>query len=200
MHWVNFMINRVYKESDAKELLKKIEGVLKMMFEEYNSTSLSGAAADSSSTQTRSNIIDDVVHIDDFERMLQREMEEFEAVEVHGVLKSELDKYLDDECEKMTQVSFDILYWWKTTGSKYLTLSRMARDVLAIPASTVASESAFSTGGRVVDHFRSSLTPKLIEALICTQDWIRKGNPPIFEEKEFEDLEKLEEASLVSDQ
>ncbi|CAA0816571.1 Zinc finger BED domain-containing protein DAYSLEEPER [Striga hermonthica] len=97
-------------------------------------------------------------------------MEEFEAVEVHGVLKSELDKYLDDECEKMTQVSFDILYWWKTTGSKYPTLSRMARDVLAIPASTVASESAFSTGGRVVDHFRSSLTPKLIEALICAQD------------------------------
>ncbi|CAN1331500.1 hypothetical protein LINPERPRIM_LOCUS35353 [Linum perenne] len=32
----------------------------------------------------------------------------------------------------------------------------MARDVLAVPISSVASESAFSTGGRVLSNFRSS--------------------------------------------
>jgi hypothetical protein len=45
----------------------------------------------------------------------------------------------------------------------------MARDILAIPVSTVASESAFSTGGRVIETFRSSLKEEMTEALICAQ-------------------------------
>ncbi|KAL4381580.1 hypothetical protein AHAS_Ahas04G0147700 [Arachis hypogaea] len=50
----------------------------------------------------------------------------------------------------------------------------MAREVLAIPVSTVASESAFSTGGRVLDLYRSSLTPRMVEALVCTGDWLKE--------------------------
>ena len=41
----------------------------------------------------------------------------------------------------------------------------MARDVLAVPISTVASESAFSIGGRTLDSFRTSLTPKVIDLI-----------------------------------
>ena len=52
----------------------------------------------------------------------------------------------------------------------------MARDLLVVPISTVASELTFSTGGRVLDCFRSSLTPRIMEALICTQDWMRMSN------------------------
>jgi hypothetical protein len=44
---------------------------------------------------------------------------------------------------------------------------------LAIPLTTVASESAFSTGGHIIDCFRSSSAPKTVEALICTQNWLR---------------------------
>nr|DAD33337.1 TPA_asm: hypothetical protein HUJ06_012188 [Nelumbo nucifera] len=43
----------------------------------------------------------------------------------------------------------------------------MARDLLAMHVSTVAFESAFSTGGRVLDSFHSSLTPRMVEAIIC---------------------------------
>ncbi|KAI3885626.1 hypothetical protein MKX03_003811 [Papaver bracteatum] len=55
----------------------------------------------------------------------------------------------------------------------YPIVALIARDILAILASSVASESVFSTSGRVVDKFRSSMHPETIEALICTQDWKR---------------------------
>ncbi|TYK01651.1 zinc finger BED domain-containing protein RICESLEEPER 2-like isoform X3 [Cucumis melo var. makuwa] len=55
----------------------------------------------------------------------------------------------------------------------YLIISQVARDIYSIPISTVPSEFAFSTGGRVLDSFRSSLTPQTAEELICAQNWIQ---------------------------
>ena len=52
----------------------------------------------------------------------------------------------------------------------------MARNVLAIPVSSVDSECAFSTHGGVLNEFHSSLLPSTVEALVCSQDWIR-GEP-----------------------
>ena len=80
--------------------------------------------------------------------------------------------------------------------SRFPILARIARDVLAIPISTVASESVFSTGGRILDDFRSSLTPFMVQALICTQDWLRRSTPINIEE-DVEELTKLEEGKLV---
>ncbi|XP_038984879.1 zinc finger BED domain-containing protein RICESLEEPER 1-like [Phoenix dactylifera] len=89
--------------------------------------------------------------------------------------RSELDSYLDDDVlPDLENKEFDILAWWKSNATVYPILSRIARDVLAIPVSTVSSESAFSTGGRVVDQYRSSLSPSTVKALVCTQDWLRE--------------------------
>ena len=68
---------------------------------------------------------------------------------------------------------FDILDWWRVNSSRYRILSQVARDVLVILVSTVASEFVFSIGGCVLDPFRSSLSPNTVEALICTQNWLR---------------------------
>nr|KAJ0220748.1 hypothetical protein LSAT_V11C200075940 [Lactuca sativa] len=72
---------------------------------------------------------------------------------------SELERYLSDNQEPSYE-SFDLLDWWKTNEAKYKILGKIARDVLVVPVSTVALKSAFSTGGRVLDSFRSSLFPK----------------------------------------
>jgi hypothetical protein len=58
-------------------------------------------------------------------------------------------------------------------STRYPVLACMARDILAVAASTVASESAFSTGERIVSDYRSRLKSETIEALICLQDWLR---------------------------
>jgi len=90
--------------------------------------------------------------------------------------RTELDKYLAEECEEDTK-KFDILAWWKGQSTRFPILSTLASDVFVIPISTVASESAFSTGGRILNDFRSSLTPFMVEALVCTQDWLRRASP-----------------------
>ncbi|KAK3204443.1 hypothetical protein Dsin_018489 [Dipteronia sinensis] len=69
--------------------------------------------------------------------------------ETNPTSRSELDAYLEENILPNT-LDFDILTWWKANGSKYPILARVARDVLVIPVSTVASKPAFSTGGRVV--------------------------------------------------
>jgi hypothetical protein len=61
----------------------------------------------------------------------------------------------------------------------YPVLSRMACDVLATSATIVPSESAFSTGQRVVSDFRSRLSTDTVEALICLRDWMRVPSPDL---------------------
>ncbi|GJR89238.1 zinc finger BED domain-containing protein RICESLEEPER 2-like protein [Tanacetum coccineum] len=59
---------------------------------------------------------------------------------------SELDKYLGESVEEFdSNVKFDILAWWKVNIPRFPIVSLMARDLLAIPVSTVAFESVFST-------------------------------------------------------
>ncbi|KAL0448251.1 UNVERIFIED_CONTAM: putative AC transposase [Sesamum latifolium] len=111
-------------------------------------------------------------------------------------VKSELEKYLSEDVE-MHRDKFDILNWWKVNTQRFSILSKMARDVLAVPISTVASESAFSMGGCVLDAFRSSLSPKIVQALICTQDWLWKDSKPISIEEDLSELEVVEKVTLA---
>ncbi|XP_075099895.1 zinc finger BED domain-containing protein RICESLEEPER 2-like [Nicotiana tabacum] len=111
--------------------------------------------------------------------------------------KMELDKYLGEDVEEDYK-KFNILGWWKLNSLRFPTLTEMARDVLAIPISSVASESAFSTGGRILVPFRSSLTPRLVKALVCVQDWIRnESTTPVKIEEDLDNLEQLEAESLT---
>ncbi|OEL33035.1 hypothetical protein BAE44_0005947, partial [Dichanthelium oligosanthes] len=72
---------------------------------------------------------------------------------------------------------FDILKLWKINTHKYPTLSRIARDVLAIPVSSVGrGSSIFSSAGikaRMLDDYRSSMFPETLKALFCAKDWLR---------------------------
>jgi hypothetical protein len=67
---------------------------------------------------------------------------------------------------------FDILGWWKLEGTRYPTLRQIARDILAIPITAVASELAFNTSERVLSEHHSCLTPNILEALMCGQSWL----------------------------
>jgi len=51
--------------------------------------------------------------------------------------------------------------------------------VLAIPVSAVVSETTFSIDGRILDPFRSSLSPSTVQVLVCCQNWLSLAPIPI---------------------
>ena len=50
-------------------------------------------------------------------------------------------------------------------------LSHKARDLLTPPISTVASEYAFSVGGRVLEEKRSRISSDKLDFIMCLKDW-----------------------------
>ncbi|GKV51971.1 hypothetical protein SLEP1_g58582 [Rubroshorea leprosula] len=108
-----------------------------------------------------------------------------------GKKKTELEKYLAEDLEDENK-NIDVLQWWKMNEHRFPVLATMARDVLAVPISIVTSELAFSTGGRVLDAFQSSLTPRMAQALICAQDWLRDKAVSNIEEEDLDTLDNLE--------
>ncbi|GJS36336.1 zinc finger BED domain-containing protein DAYSLEEPER-like protein [Tanacetum coccineum] len=86
--------------------------------------------------------------------------------------KSELDQYLEESLLPRSH-EFDVMRWWKLNEPKYPTLSKMARDILTLPVSTVDPESIFDTGVKEMDRYRCALKPETVEALYCAKDWLR---------------------------
>ncbi|KAJ3539803.1 hypothetical protein NMY22_g4563 [Coprinellus aureogranulatus] len=67
---------------------------------------------------------------------------------------------------------FDPLRWWKENGHRYPVLSRMARDYLAIPATSVSVERTFSKSRRICTELRASLNPTTVTQSLLTKIWI----------------------------
>ena len=82
-----------------------------------------------------------------------------------------MDRYLDEELLDSIP-DFDSLAFWKMHTSQYPILAELAKDILAILVSIVASKSAFNTGGRVLSPHCSKLLPDTFEALMRAQNWI----------------------------
>ncbi|KAG8371050.1 hypothetical protein BUALT_Bualt13G0046600 [Buddleja alternifolia] len=199
LRFVRFCFDQVY-ENDftlADFMEEQVRNALTRLYDCYKQCDLSEnpKPMPSSSNQTSADLdIDENVDtVKILATQFEKHLEENDYIET----KSELTRYLGENCEKNVE-SFNVLKWWKDNSMKYRVLSQIARDVLAIPVSTVASESAFSTSGRILDPYRSSLNPEMVEALVCCQNWLR-SEPFTIDIQEFmkevpiEEVEKYEE-------
>ena len=63
-----------------------------------------------------------------------------------------------------------MLLWWKNNTPKFFIISIMSHDLLTPLASSVASESTFSVGNRVLDERRRRLALDILDCLICLKD------------------------------
>ena len=85
-------------------------------------------------------------------------------------VRTELDLYLEEPTLPRTQ-ELDIVNWLKYDGVKYPTLQKIAQDIMVILVTTVAFESMFSTGGRIISPRCSRFAPKIVKILMCMQAW-----------------------------
>lgn len=65
----------------------------------------------------------------------------------------------------------NILAWWQKNESLYPTLSKMARDFLAIPATSVPSERLLSKAALVIRKHRNRLSDDAARYLLCINSW-----------------------------
>ena len=64
----------------------------------------------------------------------------------------------------------DVLKWWKNHERSLPLLSKFAKKILAIPASSSKSERVFSTGGNFVTAKRTRLNPSKVQSLIVIKE------------------------------
>lgn len=70
--------------------------------------------------------------------------------------RSELRRYLSDIPEDVLKET-DIVKWWANHAKMYPTLARIAKDICAIPATSVPCERLFSAGAEIATDRRSRL-------------------------------------------
>jgi hypothetical protein len=161
--FVKFRLEQAFGKKDSEHHIAKVDEVMHTIFKEY-SLQIGESAADNSEEEDDADaVLGDENPLADWEAHLKVQKKQ---------VASELDRYLNEDLFPKRKV-FDILGWWKINAPKFPILSCIARDLLAVQASTVASESAFSIGGRVVSDYRSRLKSGTVEGLICLQDWLR---------------------------
>ena len=202
MQFVGICFDKLYgKDSvESEHLRTSIRALLKQLYEEYAQKIGPPSQGDSAGNMSEDG---DTVGLfemsDDEEEYEGRDSLYSEMVSeaANEEASSELDIYLMERPVSRTSngmgFDFSVLSWWRRASVKFPILSELAKDVLAVQVSSVASESAFSTSGRILDPFRSCLTPYMIEALVCTQQWLRNtisaeklaSLTQMFEELEF---------------
>jgi hAT family C-terminal dimerisation region len=83
--------------------------------------------------------------------------------------ESELNRYLEAPA---VDAHTDILEWWKQHAHVYPGLARIARDYLAIPATSAPAERVFSRAADLISDKRGSLNEDTIQACMCLSSWL----------------------------
>lgn len=165
MKLVEYYYSQIYG-STAMDRIKEISDGIRELYEAYSICSTmidQGSALPGSSLPDTANGSRD--RLRGFDKFLMETSQSQSA-------SSDLDKYLEEPVFPRN-CDFNILNWWKVHTPRYPILSMMARDVLGMPMSNSSPESAFSTGGRILDRSHSLLNPDVRQALICARDWFQ---------------------------
>ncbi|KAM3395034.1 zinc finger BED domain-containing protein RICESLEEPER 2-like [Capsicum galapagoense] len=174
LEYVSFAIVDKFGKEIGDKLFDSVESYMKALFEHYIKKSKNSSSSPSSFYSGNSSSINGYGNFQ--KKKLMRTKQKFEKhKEISGGSsnKSKLGKYVAEEIEPDLE---HLIYY---VGGKLVSLN--------FPFSLRWLMMCW-----VIDPFRSSLTPKLVQSLICLQDWLRSESTPINIEEDIEYLEQLE--------
>jgi hypothetical protein len=183
MKLIKFCFPLIYPEPEASMNIDNVYSVLHELYEVYVTSHNSSVMQLQQIAQENSRFTSGSTGVATVKAPIGRSrfLQHVRCNDVVRLAKTDLDVYLEEDvyiCENDVngediEAEFEALAWWKFNALKYRILSKMARDILAVPITTVASESSFSAGGRVIDPHRARLSTKTVEMILCGQDWVR---------------------------
>lgn len=100
----------------------------------------------------------------------QRNVQQKPKKSLESVFDAEMANYCNRPLEMDT---CDILMWWKFHKSSFPLLSKLAKDVLAVCATSVPSERAFSSSKHVTTDLRNRLKEEIIEDLMLAKSFYK---------------------------
>ena len=69
---------------------------------------------------------------------------------------------------------FDPLAWWGQNTGQFPLMSKLAKQILVIPASSAESERNFSTAGKITRKDRANLSSSTVEASVVVAQALKK--------------------------
>jgi hypothetical protein len=91
----------------------------------------------------------------------------------------------------------NIYQYWKAKQYDFPIISRIAKDFLAIPATSAPSECVFSIGSDVVTKKRNRLTGNSVRMIMCLKDWGIITDEDIDDDEEEEEEEEEETSARL---
>lgn len=151
LNLVRYCFRKVYGEADSAQHIDRVAALLHRLLAEYEKSYCSSLDG--------TNVVEYHAKDDLFDDYTPQEQ------------TSELGWYLESPTMDLN-TDLNILEFWSSMSKCYPDLANMARDILAVPISTVASKSAFNTQEKILNPRRgSTLSPDLLEMLVCLHDW-----------------------------
>ena len=115
----------------------------------------------------------------------------------HDRFVNDFDLFLEKQARLQTKNEFDrylslpppptrsgtALEWWYRNSTEFPRLARMARDVLAVPATGAGVERVFSVAGKVATSSRALLDPSTIQETMMFRNHLARCGQPLHFEK-----------------
>ncbi|KAL6533848.1 hypothetical protein OROHE_013681 [Orobanche hederae] len=186
---------------NPSECVQQAKNALSALYKEYaynysgsldlgmSSSSLVHIPSSSSSISSFGFAIPDLGEWNAYQEDLSRKRTKYQS-NAYQELENYLTTYDLGALERGPDGNNNLLKWWAKRSTIFPVVATIAKEILAVPASTVSVEQAFRTGGYILDERRSRLTPQNLEARALMNDWVKaelRQQEPNYDEQEDND-------------